>query len=156
MGRQSSSLSSGAQIRRERLSVSFKAISALKNYLTWRCRFLICVVWYWMTRAAVVLGCYCLGLIVSTEYTTLECALRADLPMNLRQKWADQLAASLDHLHLAGIIWGDVKPANILRETVGTVEGDQQGLQKIKSFLLGQDNKANYGELLARLRVTES
>nr|KMM71339.1 hypothetical protein CPAG_07646 [Coccidioides posadasii RMSCC 3488] len=42
------------------------------------------------------------------------------------------------------------------RETVGTVEGDQQGLQKIKSFLLGQDNKANYGELLARLRVTQS
>ncbi|KMU79495.1 hypothetical protein CISG_01913 [Coccidioides immitis RMSCC 3703] len=115
-------------------------------------------------------GCHCIGMLLSwidCQYTTLECALRADPPMNLRQKWADQLAASLDRLHLAGVIWGDVKPANVLvdtnddiwiidfgggytrgwveREIAGTVEGDKQGLQKIKSFLLQQDNEANCG-----------
>nr|KMM73307.1 hypothetical protein CPAG_09596 [Coccidioides posadasii RMSCC 3488] len=115
-------------------------------------------------------GCHCIGMLLSwidCQYTTLECALRADPPMNLRQKWADQLAASLDRLHLAGVIWGDVKPANVLvdtnddiwiidfgggytrgwveREIAGTVEGDKQGLQKIKSFLLEQDNEANCG-----------
>lgn len=65
MGRQSASLSSGARVRREGLSVSFKAISASKNCST---RSLVCVAWSWMMKAAIVLGCYCHGLIVSTRH----------------------------------------------------------------------------------------
>lgn len=110
----------------------------------------------------------CIGLLLSwidCQYTTLECALRADTPVDLRRKWADQLTASLDLLHLAGVIWGDVKPANVLvdknddiwmidfgggytrgwvdREIAGTVEGDKRGLQKIRGFLLEKDSEAN-------------
>jgi serine/threonine protein kinase len=110
----------------------------------------------------------CIGLLLSwidCQYTTLECALRPDTPMGLRRKWADQLTAALERLHRNGVIWGDAKPANILvdrnddiwmidfgggytrgwveREIAGTVEGDKQGLQKIRAFLSEQDKEAN-------------
>lgn len=63
-----------------------------------------------------------LGLLLSwidCQNTTLEWALDPETPTSLRRKWADQLAASLDYLHQAGVIWGDVKPGNVLVDANG-------------------------------------
>ncbi|KAI1878931.1 hypothetical protein JX265_003108 [Neoarthrinium moseri] len=74
-----------------------------------------------------------------------------------RQSWARDMKRSVKELHARGIVWGDVKAANVLidthmnlwitdfgggctpgwvdREKAGTIEGDWQGLAKILSFL---------------------
>jgi serine/threonine protein kinase len=74
-----------------------------------------------------------------------------------RQKWADQIREAMEFLHEIGLVWGDVKPENILLDnhndawiidfggswTQGwvdsdvqeTVKGDQQGYARIKEFL---------------------
>lgn len=87
---------------------------------------------------------------------TLECALGLETPAALRLKWEQQVSTTLACLHEAGIVWGDAKAANILvdmddnawivdfgggytREWVGkdhmeTIEGDQEGLSKIKEL----------------------
>ncbi|RKK81126.1 hypothetical protein BFJ68_g17660 [Fusarium oxysporum] len=88
---------------------------------------------------------------------TLLCATQPDTPGDLRQKWAEQVHDLVHHLHTAGIVWGDVKPDNVLidrqtdawlidfgggythgwvpKELAGSVEGDLHGLQKIEKFL---------------------
>ncbi|EGU73065.1 hypothetical protein FOPG_19446 [Fusarium oxysporum f. sp. conglutinans race 2 54008] len=88
---------------------------------------------------------------------TLLCATQPDTPGDLRQKWAEQVHDLVHHLHTAGIVWGDVKPDNVLidrqtdawlidfgggythgwvpKELAGSVEGDLHGLQKIEEFL---------------------
>ncbi|KAM0329823.1 hypothetical protein ACHAQA_003987 [Verticillium albo-atrum] len=75
----------------------------------------------------------------------------------LRERWAAQVTESLAELHKAGLVWGDVKPHNVLidvednawlidfggsytegwvdRDEAGTVEGDLHGLAKILEFL---------------------
>ncbi|PGH23711.1 hypothetical protein AJ80_02317 [Polytolypa hystricis UAMH7299] len=95
---------------------------------------------------------------IDCQNMTLECALGPKTPIDLRQKWVDQLTVSLDRLHSAGVIWGDVKAANVLvdrngdiwmidfgggytrgwvdKEKAGTIDGDKQGLQKIRDMLL--------------------
>ncbi|EFQ98638.1 protein kinase subdomain-containing protein [Nannizzia gypsea CBS 118893] len=103
----------------------------------------------------------CLGLLLSwvdCRRITLECALRPSTPRAQRQRWANQLTTTLHHLHNAGIIWGDAKPANVLvdsnddlwiidfgggytrgwveKDKAGTIEGDNDGLMKIKDCLL--------------------
>jgi len=82
------------------------------------------------------------GTVPETEATTL-----------LRLKWAEQIRHSLAQLHNLGILWRDVKTDNVLidenndavlldfgggntlgwvdEDKYGTMEGDQQGLQKI-------------------------
>lgn len=98
-------------------------------------------------------------LYIDCDGRTLEGAIRADPPKHLRQRWADQVNSTLKHLHKAGIVWGDIKAANILidrnmdawiidfgggftegwveREKAGTVEGDMQGLVKIVDYIFG-------------------
>ncbi|KAL9567434.1 hypothetical protein ACKAV7_008384 [Fusarium commune] len=88
---------------------------------------------------------------------TLLCATQPDTPGDLRQKWAEQVRDMVHQLHTAGIVWGDVKPDNVLidrqkdawlidfgggythgwvpKELAGSVEGDLHGLQKIEEFL---------------------
>ncbi|KAF1959801.1 hypothetical protein CC80DRAFT_406189 [Byssothecium circinans] len=88
---------------------------------------------------------------------TLACAVRPDTPGSLRQQWADQVSHTLKCLHEGGIIWGDVKPDDVLinvnndawiidfeggrtegwmeEKTAGTVEGDLQGLAKILEYV---------------------
>ncbi|EEQ29824.1 hypothetical protein McanMca71_007521 [Microsporum canis] len=102
----------------------------------------------------------CLGLLLSwvdCRYITLECALRPNTPRAQNERWASQLATTLRHLHNAGIVWGDVKPANVLvdvkddiwivdfgggytrgwvgKDKAGTIEGDIEGLMRINDFL---------------------
>jgi serine/threonine protein kinase len=89
------------------------------------------------------------GIVPETEATT-----------SLKLKWAEQIRYSLAQLHKLGILWRDVKSDNVLidenndavlhdfgggntvgwvdREKYGTMEGDQQGLQKIMDAL-GQE-----------------
>lgn len=75
----------------------------------------------------------------------------------LKSRWATQIKESLAELHEAGLVWGDVKPHNVLidtqdnawlvdfggsytegwvdRDEAGTVEGGLHGLAKIQEFL---------------------
>ncbi|KAG5812756.1 hypothetical protein H9Q74_004117 [Fusarium xylarioides] len=74
-----------------------------------------------------------------------------------RNRWATQIRNSVDILHEKGIIWGDVKAENVLidhndnawiidfggsytmgwvdEDKAGTLEGDEQGVAKMLSFL---------------------
>jgi serine/threonine protein kinase len=92
--------------------------------------------------------------------TNLECIAnpRNDTPLSLRLKWMGQIESTLEVLHQAGIVWGDVKAANVLiddvnqdawiidfgggytvgwvdRDRANTIEGDLQGLSKIRQYL---------------------
>jgi hypothetical protein len=86
------------------------------------------------------------GTVPETEATT-----------SLRLKWAEQIRYSLAQLHQLGILWRDVKTDNVLidenndavlldfgggntlgwvdEDKYGTMEGEQQGLQKIMKAL---------------------
>ena len=75
----------------------------------------------------------------------------------MRSRWADDIDAAVAALHGAGIVWGDAKPDNILvdddddvwivdfggsytdgwvdEDESETMEGDRQGVERIKAFL---------------------
>lgn len=94
---------------------------------------------------------------INCENKTLECALGPETPAALRVKWGQQVSTTLACLHEAGIAWGDAKAANILvdmddnawiidfgsgytrgwveKDHMETIEGDQEGLSKIKELL---------------------
>ncbi|PYI05056.1 hypothetical protein BO78DRAFT_346636 [Aspergillus sclerotiicarbonarius CBS 121057] len=94
---------------------------------------------------------------VQCGYRTLHCALEPATSFDLRKRWDTQVTNTLDFLHEAGIIWGYVKADNVLiddeknawvvdfgggytrgwveKSRMDTVEGDQEGLAKIKDFL---------------------
>lgn len=94
---------------------------------------------------------------INCENKTLECALGPETPTVLRLKWGQQVSTTLACLHEAGIVWGDAKAANILvdmddnawiidfgggytrgwvgKDHMETIEGDQEGLSKIKELL---------------------
>ncbi|KAM5342054.1 hypothetical protein ACJ41O_015085 [Fusarium nematophilum] len=83
--------------------------------------------------------------------------MRRDPPVALRRKWKKQIRWTVELLHIAGIIWGNVKADNVLiddrddawvidfsggytegwvdKEHAGTLEGDEQGLSKIIEFI---------------------
>ena len=76
----------------------------------------------------------------------------------LRERWVQQLQQMINEFHMAGIIWGDAKPDNILvdlednlwiidfggsytpgwvdEELMETVQGDLQGLSRIIDFIV--------------------
>lgn len=90
---------------------------------------------------------------------TLACAAKPGTAERAaaRRKWAEQVRATVATLHEAGIVWGDVKPDNVLidqdedawlidfggsytegwvpRELAGTIEGDRCGMKKMAGFL---------------------
>ena len=94
---------------------------------------------------------------IDCNYRTLHCALKPETPPELRKQWDIQVTSTLDRLHEAGIVWGDVKAGNVLideeenawvvdfgggytqgwveKRCMETVEGDQEGIVKIKEFL---------------------
>ena len=102
-----------------------------------------------------------LGLIASwidCGNRTLTCALLyGNKPELLRRKWDQQVSSTVAYLHEAGVVWGDAKAENVLvdtddnawvidfgggytkgwvgRDRMETIEGDQEGLPKIKELL---------------------
>ena len=102
-----------------------------------------------------------LGLIASwidCGNKTLTCALLyGNKPELLRRKWDQQVSSTVAYLHEAGVVWGDAKAENVLvdtddnawvidfgggytrgwvgRDRMETIEGDQEGLSKIKELL---------------------
>lgn len=83
-----------------------------------------------------------------------------ETPFDSRKKWISQIRQTIDKLHSMGIVWGDVKPDNILvddnddlwfidfggsftygwvdEDKAETIEGDCQGMERIVQFLLGE------------------
>lgn len=79
------------------------------------------------------------------------------VPLNIRQKWANQIRQTVADLHSIGIVWGGGKPSNIIvdqsdnvelidfaggwsqgwvdKELAETVEGDDQAVARIIEFL---------------------
>lgn len=90
---------------------------------------------------------------IDCRNVTLGCAVKPDTPSYFRQQWANQITHTLKCLHEASIVWGDVKPDNVLidvnkdawiidfgggwveKKIAGTVQGDLQGLAKILEYL---------------------
>jgi hypothetical protein len=94
---------------------------------------------------------------IDADAQTLLCAVNEDTSNLLRQRWSDQVSSALKHLHEAGIVWGDAKPDNVLidsqdnswlidfgggytegwvdKELAETMEGDLQGLARIKEYI---------------------
>ena len=88
--------------------------------------------------------------------------VRGKKSANLEQKkeWMRQINGTVQALHQHGIVWGDVKPANVVidknmdawvvdfgggwspeyvdQDKMETVEGDLQGLLRMKRLLLGE------------------
>ena len=85
--------------------------------------------------------------------STLGCSLRPETPSHIREKWSKQITETVKRMHDAGVVWGDVKPDNILVDRDGdlwvidfgggytpgwvekdlaeTIAGDEQGLSRI-------------------------
>ncbi|KAF3390845.1 hypothetical protein DPV78_011200 [Talaromyces pinophilus] len=83
-----------------------------------------------------------------------------ETPLERRNKWISQIRQMVGKLHSNGIVWGDVKPDNILvddnddlwfidfggsytygwvdEDKAETMEGDCQGMERIVQFLLGE------------------
>lgn len=79
------------------------------------------------------------------------------LGTDMKDKWKRQMTGTVEALHGAGIVWGDVKASNVLvdttgdawvadfgggytegwvdRDKAGTIEGDLQGLRAIIDFI---------------------
>lgn len=94
---------------------------------------------------------------INGQNKTLACALGPETSSTLHVKWDQQLTKTVNCLNGAGIVWGDVKPANILidededawiidfgggytqgwvgKDQMETTAGDQAGLLKIKELL---------------------
>lgn len=88
---------------------------------------------------------------------TLTFSLTPDTPMQQREQWATQIQKTVDEFHRLGVVWGDVKSDNVLidsennalvidleggttggwvdREVGGTVEGDLQGMERLRDFI---------------------
>lgn len=83
-----------------------------------------------------------------------------ETPLERRIKWISKIRQTIDKLHSEGIVWGDVKPDNILvddnddlwlidfggsftygwvdEDKAETIEGDCQGMERIVQFLVGE------------------
>lgn len=98
---------------------------------------------------------------IESQCVTLTCRIKPDTSPDLRRRWTEQVTGTLRELHQAGIVWGDVKPDNVLvdvddnawiidfggghtegwvdKSLAETVEGDQQGLSRMVDFIYDQE-----------------
>ncbi|KAI0009093.1 hypothetical protein F4779DRAFT_402276 [Xylariaceae sp. FL0662B] len=102
------------------------------------------------------------------EDNTLADAVLLETSQSLKEIWANQIRHSLTALHEAGIVWGDVKPDNIIididgdawiidfggghtkgwvdGDKAGTVEGDLHGLRNVLQFIsTGEEIEYDHG-----------
>lgn len=104
-----------------------------------------------------------IGTVYGLLLTYIDCGHRTlaravpGTPQYLREKWATQIQQTVRQLHSMGIVWGDVKPDNVLIDSdqnawvvdfgggytdgwvpsdlAETVEGDLAGLKRLTRFL---------------------
>ncbi|KAM0325179.1 hypothetical protein ACHAQA_007718 [Verticillium albo-atrum] len=94
---------------------------------------------------------------INCRARTLACAVKPDLPIAMRNKWKNQVCSTVEVLHKAGVVWGDVKTDNVLiddlddawvvdfgggytegwvqKQSAGTFAGDTEGLANILKFI---------------------
>ncbi|CAG8982278.1 hypothetical protein HYALB_00004512 [Hymenoscyphus albidus] len=104
----------------------------------------------WDGQESVLMGM----LLENIEGITLHKAIM-DASIDEKRKWMDQIEATVKSLHGYGIVWGDVKPDNVMIDSSGdailidfggggtleyvdlehheTKEGDLQGLKRLRS-----------------------
>lgn len=105
--------------------------------------------------------------LVDCDNRTLSCALHGEVTFAQRRKWEEQITTTLELLHEADIIWGDVKPHNVLidrnedawvidfgggytpgwveKEHMETIKGDREGLSRIKDRIYSHDGSEEGG-----------
>ncbi|PYH67415.1 uncharacterized protein BO88DRAFT_427151 [Aspergillus vadensis CBS 113365] len=105
--------------------------------------------------------------LVDCDNRTLSCALHGEVAIAQRRKWEEQITTTVELLHEADIIWGDVKPNNVLidrnedawvidfgggytpgwveKEHMETIKGDRDGLSKIKDRIYSHDGSEEGG-----------
>ncbi|RSL66066.1 hypothetical protein CEP54_003868 [Fusarium duplospermum] len=93
---------------------------------------------------------------------TLWSMMKRDTPLSNRQKWAGQIRETVAALHELGVVWGDVKPDNVLidndnnavvidleggttrgwvdHDVGGTLEGDMQGMERMMDFIFNDES----------------
>ncbi|UNI23929.1 hypothetical protein JDV02_009719 [Purpureocillium takamizusanense] len=98
---------------------------------------------------------------------TLASTISADTPLALRKKWVSQISNAVARLHRLGVVWGDVKPDNVLidihnnaividleggttrgwveRDVGDSIEGDLQGIEKLVDFILNDESPLRLG-----------
>ncbi|KAF4463946.1 kinase domain-containing [Fusarium albosuccineum] len=101
-------------------------------------------------------------LIETSSDGTLRSIIKPGIPLSTRQKWANQVRSTVAYLHKLDLVWGDVKPDNVLidkndnaviidleggttrgwvdYELGGTLQGDLQGLEKLMDFILNEES----------------
>ncbi|GIJ84930.1 hypothetical protein Asppvi_003785 [Aspergillus pseudoviridinutans] len=113
-----------------------------------------------------------IGLLLSyidSKVGTLLCVGKDPAYSSFRQKWLDQISHSLNSLHAHNILWGDAKPDNVLIDTnndaylidfgggytvpwadgknENKIEGDKEAFEKIRDFLLKEDDPPHSSHL---------
>jgi len=95
---------------------------------------------------------------INTEHTMAEWLRERNPPCSLKEKWYNQITNTVGVLHRHGIVWGDVKPENVVidydrnswlidfgggfncsyvdEDVMETTEGDLQGLSRMEADLL--------------------
>lgn len=107
---------------------------------------------------------------IDSRNARLSCAARLGGDVALHEKWLGQIRHSVSELHSRGIVWGDVKPDNVLidghgdaylvdfgggyttgwvdRELENTMDGDLQGVRRVEAYLAGLvDSNVRVGQL---------
>ncbi|GLA28439.1 hypothetical protein AnigIFM63326_006016 [Aspergillus niger] len=102
------------------------------------------------------------------EKLTLSCALHDEVTFAQQKKWEEQITTTVDLLHRADIIWGDVKTDNVLidknedawvidfgggytegwvaKEHMETMKGDAEGLSRIMERIYSNDGSQDGGQ----------
>ncbi|KAJ4317194.1 hypothetical protein N0V84_007498 [Fusarium piperis] len=101
------------------------------------------------------------------RHGTLWSVMKSDTPLSTRQKWAGQIRETVAALHELGVVWGDVKPDNVLidndnnavvidleggttrgwvdHDVGGTLEGDMQGMERMMDFIFNDESPLRLG-----------